>query len=52
MCVDFVLLAEGTALDIAADEGGKARPPEFGGDQLSRFQEAGVSGGLMIVTSF
>ena len=30
--VGFVLLAEGAALDIAADERGKAGPPEFGGD--------------------
>ena len=49
--VNLVLLAEGTALDVAADEGGEARPPEFGGDQLSGFQEAGVSGGFMIVAS-
>ena len=32
VCVSLVLLAEGAALDIAADERGKARPPEFGGD--------------------
>ena len=30
--VRLVLLAEGAALDIAADERGKAGPPEFGGD--------------------
>ena len=33
--VYFVLLAEGTALDIAADIGGEARPPEFSGDELA-----------------
>ena len=32
MCISFVLLAESTALNIAADERGKAGPPEFGGD--------------------
>ena len=32
VCVSLILLANGTALDIAADERGKARPPEFGGD--------------------
>ena len=32
VCVNLVLLAEGTALDVAADEGSKAGPPEFGGD--------------------
>ena len=37
VCVSFVLLAEGTALDIAADEGGKARPPELGGNKLACF---------------
>ena len=51
MCVNLVLLAKGTAFDIAADERSKAGPPEFGGDQLSGFQEAGVSGGFMIVAS-
>ena len=30
--VNLVLLTEGTALDVVADEGGKAGPPEFGGD--------------------
>ena len=30
--VNFVLLAEGTALDVAADVGGEAGPPEFGRD--------------------
>ena len=49
MCVDFVLLAEGTALDVATDEGGETGPPEFGGDQLSSFQEAGMSGRFMIM---
>ena len=37
MCVNLVLLAKGTALDIAADKGGESRPPEFGGDQLACF---------------
>ena len=30
--VDLVLLAKGTALDVAADKGGKAGPPELSGD--------------------
>ena len=51
MCVNLVLLAKGTALDVAVDEGSKAGPPEFGGNQLSGFQEAGVSGGFMIMAS-
>ena len=32
MRVSLVLLAEGTALDIVADKGGEAGPPELGGD--------------------
>ena len=44
VCVNFVLLAKGAALNVAADEGGKSRPPEFGGDELACFQEAGVAG--------
>ena len=36
---------------IAVDEGGKARPPEFSGDQLAGFKETGVAGGLMIMAS-
>ena len=42
--VNLVLLAKGTALDVAVDEGSEAGPPEFGGDQLACFQEAGMSG--------
>ena len=49
--VNLVLLAKGTALDVAADEGSESGPPEFSGDQLSSFQEAGVSGGFMIMAS-
>ena len=49
--VNFVLLAEGTALDVAADIGGEAGPPEFGGDQLSRFQETGMTSGFMIMAA-
>ena len=52
MRVNLVLLANGTALDVAADEGSKAGPPEFGSNQLSSFQEAGVSGGFMITATF
>ena len=51
MCVNLVLLAKGTSFDIAVDEGSKAGPPELGGDQLSGFQEAGMSGGFVIVAA-
>ena len=51
MRVNLVLLAEGTALDIAADEGGETRPPEFSGDQLASFQEAGMTSGFMIMAA-
>ena len=36
---------------IAVDEGGKARPPEFSGDQLAGFKKTGVAGRLMIMES-
>ena len=49
MRVNLVLLAKGTALNIAADEGSKSGPPEFGGDQLTRFQEAGVASRFVIM---
>ena len=49
MRVDLVLLAKGTALHIAVDEGGESGPPELGGNQLSCFQEAGVAGGVMVM---
>ena len=49
--VDLVLLAKGTAFNVAADKGGKSGPPEFSGDQLSCFQEARMSGRLMIMTA-
>ena len=51
MRVNFVLLAEGTALDISADVGGEAGPPEFSRDQLSCFQEAGMTGGFVIMAA-
>ena len=51
VCVSLVLLAESTALNIAADIGSEARPPEFGGDQLASFQEAGMTGGLVIMAA-
>ena len=35
--VNLVLLTKGTALDVAADEGSKAGPPEFSRDQLASF---------------
>ena len=52
MCISLVLLAEGTAFDIAADEGGETRPPELGGDQLAGFQEAWVAGRFVIMAAF
>ena len=50
MCVSLVLLAKSTAFDVAADIGSEAGPPEFCGDQLASFQEAGVTGGFVVVT--
>lgn len=51
MGVSFVLLAEGAASDILADEGGKTRPPELGSDELTGFQVTRLTGGCMIVTT-
>ena len=51
MRVNLVLLAKGTALDIAVDEGGEAGPPEFSGDQLVSFQEAGMTGRFVIMAA-
>ena len=51
MRVGFVLLATSTAFNIAADIGSEAGPPEFSGNQLASFQEAGVTGGFVIVAT-
>ena len=51
VCVDLVLLAKSAAFDISADVGGEAGPPEFGRDQLTCFQEAGMTRGLVIVAT-
>ena len=51
MHVNLVLLAQGTALNIAADEGSESRPPKFSGDQLACLQEAGVAGRFMIMAA-
>ena len=51
MRVNLVLLAKGTAFDIAADKGGEAWPPEFSGDQLASLQEARMTGGFMIMAA-
>ena len=52
MHVGFVLLVFSTALDITMNKGGKAWPPEFGGNKLTSFKEARVAGGFMVITSF
>ena len=51
MRVNLVLLAQGTAFNIVADEGHKSGPPELGGDQLARFQEARVASRFMIMAA-
>ena len=52
MCVNFVLLAGGTALNISADEGSKSRPPKLSSDQLACFKETRVAGGFMVMALF
>ena len=49
--VGFVLLAGCAALDITADKGGEAWPPEFGSDKLAGFKKARVAGGFVIMTA-
>ena len=51
MRVSLILLAKSTAFNIAADKGSEARPPEFSGDQLASFQEAGMTGGFVIMAT-
>lgn len=52
MCVGFILLADSTAFNVFLDIGGKARPRESSGDQLSGFEVARVSDSFMVVTVF
>ena len=49
--ISLVLLAGRTALNVLADVGGKAGPPELCSDELSRFQVAGVSGTFVIMAT-
>ena len=49
--VDLILLAKGTALDVAADKRGESGPPELGSDQLACFQETRVAGGRVIMAA-
>ena len=46
----FVLLAGRAALDVLADVGGEAGPPEFCCDELTSFEVAGVTGTFVVVT--
>ena len=52
MSVNLVLLEKSTALNVSADKGGEAGPPELSGDQLASFQEAGMTGRFVIVAAF
>ena len=52
MCVNFILLAGGTAFNVAADEGSKSQPPELSGNQLTGFKETRMAGGCMVMASF
>ena len=51
MCVGFVLLAGCAAFDIFLDVRGKARPPEFGHNELADVQVAGVAGCVVVMTA-
>ena len=50
VCVQLVLLADGTALDVFSNVGSETGPPEVTGDQLASFKVTGVSGGFVIMT--
>ena len=52
MCINFVLLATGTAFDVTADKGSEPGPPKFSGDQLACLQEAGMASRFMIMAAF
>ena len=49
VCVGFVLLARGTALNVLSHKLCETWPPEFGSHKLTCFEITGVSGGLVIM---
>ena len=49
MCIGFVLLENGTTINVLADKSCKIGPPELGGDQLTSFQAAKMAGSSMVV---
>ena len=49
MCIRFVLLACGVALDVLVHELCEIQPPEFGGDKLVGFKIPGMTDGLMVM---
>ena len=52
MSVHLVLLARGTAADVAANIRGKAWPPKFQGNKLASFEDPWVtSSGMVMVAS-
>ena len=51
MCVGFVLLAHGTALNIFLHEPCKAQPLELGGDKLTDLEITRVTGSLMVMAA-
>ena len=49
ICVEFVLLENRTSLNIFVYKRCKARPPEFGGDELADFKVTWMASSLMIM---
>ena len=47
----FVLLANSTTIDIFTNKESEARPPEFGGNQLTDFEIARMASSLVVMTS-
>ena len=51
MHVHLVLLARSTAADIVADIGGKAQPPELRCNQLTSFENTGMSCSVVVMVA-
>ena len=49
MCVRFILLACGTAVDVFPHKLGKAWPLEFSSNELVSFKVTRMPGGLMVM---
>ena len=51
MCVNLVLLARGTSMDICANIGCKAQPPKFRGNELASFENSWMTGSGVVMVA-